>query len=64
MESNPDRAVLAIGPEGGWTPYELDKLQACGFKLFGMGKRILRTDTAAVALLAQLAGLVAGDGFG
>jgi RsmE family RNA methyltransferase len=60
-ETLPDRAVLAIGPEGGWTPYELEKLQACGFSLFGMGKRILRTDTATVALVAQLAGLVQGD---
>ena len=60
-ETPPERAVLAIGPEGGWTPFELDKLQAGGFNLFGMGKRILRTDTATVALLAQLAGLVRGD---
>jgi len=55
----PGRAVLAIGPEGGWTPYELDQLQAHGFTLFGMGPRILRTDTAVVALLAQLSGCVA-----
>ena len=48
------RVVLAIGPEGGWTPYELEKLSDCGFELFGMGTRILRTDTATVGLLATL----------
>ncbi len=48
------RVVLAIGPEGGWTPYELDHLCGHGFRLFGMGPRILRTDTATVGLLAML----------
>ncbi|VGO20146.1 16S rRNA (uracil(1498)-N(3))-methyltransferase [Pontiella sulfatireligans] len=47
------RVLLAIGPEGGWTAYELEKLQAHGFQLFGMGKRILRTDTACIALVAE-----------
>ncbi len=50
-----ERAVLAIGPEGGWTPYELEQLQAHGFELFGMGKRILRTDTATIGLISMLA---------
>jgi RsmE family RNA methyltransferase len=49
------RVVLAIGPEGGWTPYELEMLQARGFLLFGMGNRILRTDTATVGLISMLA---------
>lgn len=48
------RIVTAIGAEGGWTPYELDMLKAHGFKLFGMGDRILRTDTAVIGLLAML----------
>ncbi len=50
-----DRAVLAIGPEGGWTTYELDMLRTRGFGLFGMGERILRTDTATIGLLSMLA---------
>ena len=50
-----ERVLLAIGPEGGWTPYELDMLKVHGFKLFGMGKRILRTDTACIGLLSMLA---------
>lgn len=48
------RMLLAIGPEGGWTNYEKEKLQEYGFDLFGMGPRILRTDTACVALIALL----------
>ncbi|MCF7848576.1 MAG: 16S rRNA (uracil(1498)-N(3))-methyltransferase [Kiritimatiellales bacterium] len=51
----PERVLLAVGPEGGWTSYELDKLLSHGFELFGMGPRILRTDTACVGLLSVLA---------
>lgn len=47
------RLLLAIGPEGGWTPYELDLLSRHGFAGVGMGPRILRADTACIAFLAQ-----------
>jgi len=46
--------LLGIGPEGGWTPYELEMFKAQGFDLFGMGPRILRTDTACIALLGMI----------
>ncbi len=48
------RPVLAIGPEGGWTDAEVALLEAHGFRRFSLGPRILRTDTAAIALLARL----------
>ncbi|MDF7823936.1 RsmE family RNA methyltransferase [Pontiellaceae bacterium B12227] len=48
------RILLAIGPEGGWTPYELDLLKERNFELIGMGDRILRTDTATMGLLSVL----------
>jgi RsmE family RNA methyltransferase len=48
------RALLAIGPEGGWNPFELDLLARHGFQTVGLGPRPLRTDTACVALLALL----------
>lgn len=51
------RVLLAVGPEGGWTPYELDLFRAHGFELFGLGSRILRTDTACVALLGIISAL-------
>ena len=55
FEFNDERVLLAIGPEGGWTAYELEMLQAHGFELFGMGNRILRTDTVCIGLLSTLA---------
>lgn len=48
------RVLLAVGPEGGWTSYELGMLKDHGFELFGMGDRILRTDTAVIGLLSIL----------
>ena len=48
------RPVLAIGPEGGWTDDEVARLEAHGFRRMSLGPRILRTDTAAIALLARL----------
>lgn len=44
--------LLAVGPEGGWSDYELRLFAACGFETFGLGERTLRTDTACIALLA------------
>jgi len=46
--------TLAIGPEGGWIPYEVDLLQASGLNPVQLGDRILRVETAVTALLARL----------
>jgi len=46
--------TLAIGPEGGWTDDEVALLEEHGFVRQSLGPRILRTDTATVALLARL----------
>jgi len=48
------RLVVAVGPEGGWTDEEVALLEAKGFERQSLGPRILRTDTATVALLARL----------
>ena len=50
-----DEAVtLAIGPEGGWIPYEIDLLAKSGLQPVQLGARILRVETAVTALLARL----------
>ena len=48
------RLLLAVGPEGGWTDGEVEMLEAASFKRYSLGGRILRTDTALIALLAKL----------
>ena len=47
-------AVLAIGPEGGWTETEFAAARGAGFQEASLGKLILRTETAVVAALASL----------
>jgi 16S rRNA (uracil1498-N3)-methyltransferase len=49
-----ERVLLAIGPEGGWNAFELELLARHGFEPIDLGPRILRTDTACIALLAVL----------
>ena len=48
------RCVLAIGPEGGWIPAEVDSLRRAGFEPVGLGQRILRVETAVAALVSRL----------
>lgn len=46
--------TLAIGPEGGWIPYEIELLGKAGLAPVQLGDRILRVETAVTALLARL----------
>lgn len=46
--------TLAIGPEGGFIQYEVDKLLAAGFEGIHLGPRILKVETAVPALLSKL----------
>lgn len=49
------RLVAAIGPEGGWTPFELELLGAHGFERISLGPRVLRVETAVPYVLGALA---------
>ena len=44
--------ALAIGPEGGWAPEEMQLFATDGWKPVTLGPRILRAETAAIAALA------------
>jgi 16S rRNA (uracil1498-N3)-methyltransferase len=46
--------VIAVGPEGGFTDAELELAVRAGAKLISLGPRVLRIETAALALAAAL----------
>jgi 16S rRNA (uracil1498-N3)-methyltransferase len=50
----PGACLLAIGPEGGFSPVELEAARACGFHRWRIGPRTLRIETAAIAATALL----------
>jgi 16S rRNA (uracil1498-N3)-methyltransferase len=49
-----DDIHLLVGPEGGFSDREVALARAAGFQALSVGKRILRTETAPVAVLAAL----------
>ncbi len=46
--------TLIVGPEGGFVPFEIGLLLERGIQPVGLGPRVLRVETAVVALLARL----------
>lgn len=46
--------ILLIGPEGGFIPYEVEKLQSAGCQTVSLGPRILRVENAVSSLLGKL----------
>lgn len=48
------RLVIAIGPDGGWVPFEVDLLTRHGFAPIALGPRVLRGEVAVPAVIAAL----------
>ena len=58
----PSPAVAVyVGPEGGWTPQERDRLVAAGARPVSLGPRRLRVETAAIVTLVQVLSEVRGS---
>jgi 16S rRNA (uracil1498-N3)-methyltransferase len=54
LYDNPDLVVLAVGPEGGFSPEEVSRFAAAGFKPLVIGNTILRTETAPLYAAAAI----------
>ncbi len=53
-QERPEAVVLLVGPEGGLAEGEIERARAAGFEGIVLGPRILRTETAPLALIAAL----------
>jgi 16S rRNA (uracil1498-N3)-methyltransferase len=54
LQELPASLGIWIGPEGGFSPLEMKALTAAGAYPVTLGPRVLRTETAGMALLAQI----------
>jgi 16S rRNA (uracil1498-N3)-methyltransferase len=52
--SGMNRVIVLIGPEGGFSAHEAEAAQGKGFHLVSLGPNILRTETAAIAVLSMI----------
>ena len=56
----PRHITIAVGPEGGFADEEVAAARTAGFRVMGLGPRVLRTETAALVALSIL-GYTLGD---
>ena len=54
LDSNTERVTAIVGPEGGWDDSEIEAARSSGTSVITLGGRILRAETAAIAITAIL----------
>jgi 16S rRNA (uracil1498-N3)-methyltransferase len=54
LDNDPALVAAAVGPEGGFSPEELSRFLAAGFKPLTIGNTVLRTETAALYAIAAI----------
>ncbi|MBE9502872.1 MAG: 16S rRNA (uracil(1498)-N(3))-methyltransferase [Proteobacteria bacterium] len=54
MSTPYDKVIILIGPEGGFSTLEVNEARRAGFMSISLGKRILRTETAGIAVVSIL----------
>jgi RsmE family RNA methyltransferase len=53
-DKNCSSHVIAIGPEGGWVPFEIELMESIGFEKFKLSSKTLRVEHAHTAILSQI----------
>jgi RsmE family RNA methyltransferase len=54
LDRTASRVIIAIGPEGGWVPFEIELMERLGFTRFCLSRSVLRVEAAVVAALSQI----------
>ena len=57
LDEQSGKAIIMLGPEGGFVPFEVELAQSIGASAVHLGKRVLSVDTAVTAALARTADL-------
>ncbi|MBP7056190.1 MAG: 16S rRNA (uracil(1498)-N(3))-methyltransferase [Candidatus Omnitrophica bacterium] len=52
--ADPKSIAIAIGPEGDFAPEEIEYAKHCGFDVVNLGPRVLKSDTAGLAVLSMV----------
>lgn len=53
-QKRPERVILLIGPEGGFSFDEVQRARSAGFRTVALGHNILRTETAAIVAIGNI----------
>jgi 16S rRNA (uracil1498-N3)-methyltransferase len=54
IQNRSSSVAILIGPEGGWSGEEIQLAETASFQRVQLGPRILRTETAAIAIMAMI----------